>query len=133
MNIQIVNASSADLAKIAVIQAACYSADFVEDSKAFAAKLNASPHTCWLARQGQHSIGYLVSVPVRMDTLPTLNATSFEMASDANLLYLHDLAIHPNFRASGAGRQLIQQLKQQAAHLGFKKLLLIAVQDSATY
>lgn len=136
MTIQITNANPTDLAQIARIQAACYGADFIEDSQAFAAKLHASPDTCWLAHIEQQAIGYLVSVPVSLNTLPTLNAASFEMALDADLLYLHDLAIHPDFRASGAGKQLIQHFKQYAqhtTHFNFKGMLLIAVQDSATY
>lgn len=133
MNIQIINATLEDLERITQIQATCYDAEFIEDPRAFATKLMASSETCWLALSNWQTVGYLVSVPVHLNSLPSLNALSFQTTAAADALYLHDLAIHPDFRASGAGRQLIHQFKQQTAQLGYKNMLLIAVQDSAAY
>jgi ribosomal protein S18 acetylase RimI-like enzyme len=133
MNLDIRTANIDDVAHIAQIQSACYAADFIEDQQAFAAKIMASPQTSWLVTLQQQAVGYLVSLPVRFDTMPTLNAPSFQVVADADALYLHDLAIHPEHRASGAGKQLIQHFKQYAARVGFQHLILIAVQDSATY
>lgn len=122
-----------DLSSISVIQASCYSPEFLENEAAFASKLQQAAHTCWLACVDQQVVAYLISLPVSPDTFPQLNATEFYLAPDATMLYLHDLAIHPDYRASGAGRQLIQRVQIQARQLGFTTLSLIAVQDSSIY
>jgi hypothetical protein len=41
-----------DVYEILRIQACCYQPDFLENEAAFASKIKASPHTCWLAEAG---------------------------------------------------------------------------------
>lgn len=122
-----------DLPCIATIQACCYEPEFVENDTAFSSKLQQATSTCWLACVNQQVVAYLISLPVSPATFPVLHATEFCLTPDANMLYLHDLAVHPEYRSSGAGRELIQHAKAQARQLGFKTLCLIAVQDSSSY
>lgn len=133
MMLNIRTATLSDLPCIARIQAACYKSEFLEHNIAFSSKLQQAAHTCWLACVDRQVVGYLISLPVTPATFPPLNATTFCLNPTATMLYLHDLAVHPDYRASGAGRQLIQHAKAQARQWGFKHLTLIAVQDSSSY
>lgn len=122
-----------DLPLISSIQAACYAAEFIENDIAFASKLQQTAPTCWLACVDQQVVAYLICLPVSPANFPQLNATEFCLTPDATMLYLHDLAVHPDYRTSGAGRQLVQHAKVQARQMGFNTLSLIAVQDSSSY
>lgn len=122
-----------NISEILHIQASCYQPDFLEAAQAFATKLQASPHTCWLACIEQQVAAYLVSVPVDRYTFPALNAANFCLSPSPELLYWHDMAVHPDFRGSGIAEKLANHALQQAKHLGFKRVGLIAVQDSSRY
>lgn len=118
-----------DVAHICRIQAACYLPEFLEDQTAFAAKITVSAKTCWLACWNNEVIGYLISLPVSMHSFPQLNSQEITRVENATLLYWHDLAVHPDYRSTGAGKQLIQHALTLAKQQ-FEEILLIAVQQS---
>lgn len=122
-----------DIREILHIQASCYQPDFLEAAQAFASKLQASPHTCWLACIEQQVAAYLVSVPVDRYTFPALNSADFCLSPSPELLYWHDMAVHPDFRSGGIAARLAGYALQQAKLMGFKQVGLIAVQDSSRY
>lgn len=126
-------ATPEDISQILRIQARCYQPDFLEAAQAFASKIQASPQTCWLVHRGQHIAAYLVSVPVDRHTFPALDAATFQLSPSPELLYWHDMAVHPDFRGDGIAARLASHALQQAKQLGFKQLGLIAVQDSSSY
>ena len=126
-------ATPEDVHDILRIQASCYQPDFLEAEQAFASKLQASPHTCWLVSVEQQIAAYLVSIPVDRHTFPALDAAVFHLSKSPELLYWHDMAVHPDFRSSGIAAQLASYALQQARVLGFKQAGLIAVQDSSRY
>ncbi len=122
-----------DITKILHIQASCYQPDFLEAADAFASKIQASPNTCWLACIEQQVAAYLVSVPVDRYTFPALNAAAFQLSQAPELLYWHDMAVHPDYRGDGVAAKLASHALQQAQQLGFTQVGLIAVQDSSHY
>lgn len=122
-----------DTSEILRIQASCYQPEFLEAKQAFASKLQASPHTCWLMCMQQQVAAYLVSIPVDRHTFPAMDAPAFKLSPAPELLYWHDLAVHPDFRSGGIAAQLANYALQQGRLLGFKRVGLIAVQDSSTY
>lgn len=122
-----------DVYEILRIQACCYQPDFLENEAAFASKIQASPHTCWLLASGSRIAAYLVSIPVDRHTFPALNATKLQLSETPELLYWHDMAVHPDYRGDGIAARLAAYALQQAQQLGFRQVGLIAVQDSSTY
>jgi GNAT superfamily N-acetyltransferase len=125
----------ADVGTVLSLQAQCYEAHFLEDARAFEAKLIAARayDTCWMAWRGDQALAYLVSLPLCHDSLPALNAPDCLLPATPRLLYLHDLAVAPAGRSLGLGRWLVSRIEQRASALGLATLGLVAVQGSQPY
>ncbi len=122
-----------DLPAVMCIQAQCYTAIVPESLPSMAAKRAASSHTCHAAWRQHALVGYLLSLPVRGLELPPLDSPGCTIASDADALYLHDLALSPMARGSGAGQALVQRALAVGARLGLRRALLVAIQGSVPY
>ena len=96
-----------DLAAVLDIQACCYDAAKLESRAAFLSKLEASPATCFIAAVAEAPVGYLVAVPAEEGCPPPLNNPLYVVPRAANALYLHDLAVRPTARGSGAAAALV--------------------------
>ena len=131
--LQIRNAHLNDVQNIQNIQTSCYEARYLEHADSFASKINKTAQSCWIAEMNAHAIAYLICLPVNADTFPALNATEFEPSDSPALFYLHDLAVHADYRDAGAGRQLIQHARDFAKQQNFGHIGLIAVQGSTIY
>lgn len=134
------NMREADLPCVMQIQQQCYHEIEPESLQAMQAKLHASPHTCFVAQihqnaQGSHRqiAGYMLVLPWRRHTLPALNASQCELPAQPDCLYLHDLAVMPEFRGYGVGRQLFKAFKAILQHTGFGCATLVAIQNSVSY
>ena len=123
----------ADLHAVLAIQAACYTQIEPESKRSFDAKLAAAPASCFIASSGQQAIGYLVALPWDFSNPPTLNQGSCVLPTAPDCLYLHDLAVAPAARATGAGRALVGAFFAHLQALQLPRASLIAIQDSAPY
>ncbi len=124
---------AADLPAVMRIQAQCYSAIVPESLQSMSAKQQAAPRTCHGAWQGGELLGYLLALPVRGLALPALDSPSCIIDPAADALYLHDLALAPAARGSGAGQALVARTLAVGAQLGLRRALLVAIQGSAPY
>ena len=131
--IEIRNAAPADLPAITAVQHLCYDEHFLESHASFHSKLTATAATCWLASRHGKILGYLITLPVTATTFPILDALAFDKCAEPELLYIHDLAITPDGRAFGLGKQLLARAQQTAKALAIPRAGLIAVQASASY
>jgi predicted N-acetyltransferase YhbS len=122
-----------DLPLILEIQTLCYTELTPESEDSLRAKLNASPSTCHVACEQDKVIGYLISSPWLFESPPELNAASHDLPPDPDSLYLHDLAVTPAARKSGAGRALVEKFIAQTRTMSFSHASLIAVQGSKLY
>ncbi len=126
----------ADLAAVLRLQAHCYPGAYLEPEAAFAAKLQASPHTCWCMDHpidAGELLAYLVCLPIEGMQWPTLHADHCPRPASADGLYLHDLALHADARGQGVGQALVQRARLWARAQGLQRLVLIAVQGSQPY
>ncbi|KAF0190045.1 MAG: GCN5-like [Desulfobulbaceae bacterium] len=78
-------------------------------------------------------VGYLISLPWIIAAPPMLNAPDCEIPAIPDCLYLHDLAIAPTARKTGAGQALVNKFFSRLQELNFHRAMLIAVQASANY
>lgn len=122
-----------DMPTVMYIQARCYQAIEPESLLSMSAKRLASPTTCLGAWRQRALLGYLLAVPVRWPQLPALNSPSCTVPPDADTLYLHDLALLPGARGSGAGGRLVRQALAAGQAMGLQGAALIAIQQSAAY
>ncbi len=132
-NITLKAIDSYDLSHILRIQSFAYEPYYHETFQSFYAKYMASPSTCLLAQIDGQAVGYIVSLPVCGDHLPGLNADNVVPAQTADALYLHDLAIHPEFHQRGIAALLLQTLLELPDAGKCSRVILIAVQNSSAF
>jgi predicted N-acetyltransferase YhbS len=125
--------TAADLPAVLDIQAACYTGVKPESKESLQAKLSASRSTCLIASVGGRTVGYLISLPWDFSRPPALNAQTCELPSSPSCLHLHDLAVTPHARASGAGRALVEAFLARLRRSDLGRASLVAVQNSAAY
>jgi len=122
-----------DLGLVLAIQERCYPPAYLEPLAAFENKLRQAPASAWLATSSGQAQAYLVTLPVDEGHFPALHEASWSPPPKAKWLYLHDLAVDPAHRRSGAGRRLVEQALGHAHALGLEGLALVAVQGSQPY
>lgn len=120
-----------DLTAVLAVQALCYHGDLPESAASLGAKLSAAPDSCFVALQQGELRGYLFSLPWRLGSLPAHDAPACVLPVDADCCYLHDLAVHPEARGSGAAAALLARFLARAQAL--EQACLVAVQDSSAY
>lgn len=123
----------ADLDRVLAIQQRCYPMAYHEPRAAFENKLRHAPDSAWLAQSGERALAYLVTLPVDEAHFPALHASDWHPPSMAKWLYLHDLAVDPEHRGSGAGQRLVEQAFAHSRQMGLQGLALVAVQGSQPY
>jgi predicted N-acetyltransferase YhbS len=123
----------ADIAAVLQIQSVCYAELTPESNQSLHAKLSASPPTCLVALLEDEVVGYLISLPWEFSNPPLLNAQTCRLPASPDCLYLHDLAVAPRARKSGAGRVLVEAFLAQLRGSSLGRASLIAVQNSAPY
>jgi len=121
------------MADVLRIQDQCYLEITPESGASLRAKVLASPNTCFAAEAAAGVVGYLIAVPILYPDLPALNSPSFEIARDADTLYIHDLAVADCGRGTGAGRTLVRSAMIAAGARGLRNACLVAIQDSVRY
>lgn len=131
IHIRLINES--DLDAIVTIQDSSYTDELYEDARVIRERLASQPHSCWLAENDHCEVlAYLFSYPsLNMQVAPL--GSNFTQYADAQLLYLHDMAVSHNARGMGLAPVLLARAEQHATDLGFNTLALVAVQGSVPY
>ena len=122
----------ADLDSVLRVQAACYPPAMQEAAAVVEARLDAAAATCLVACDTDGICGYLFAYPSRLGRVTDLGAR-FEVAPDADTLYLHDLAVDPRSLGRGLARALVEQLLDLGRGLDLSHAALVAVQDSTRF
>lgn len=122
-----------DLERVLDLQRRCYPPEYHEPPGAFDNKLRQSPGSAWIAASAGQTVAYLVTLPVDEAHFPALHASDWHPPERARWLYLHDLAVDPDHRGSGAGQRLIEQAFAHARQQNMSGLALVAVQGSEPY
>ena len=122
-----------DLPEVVRIQALCYSQIVPESPESLTDKQRLSPDTCLVACTGAGLLAYLLTLPWCAASPPLLDARLDALPAQPDCLYMHDLAVDPTARGSGAGRLLVEQVLMQAQQQGLQQVCLIAIQGSQPY
>jgi ribosomal protein S18 acetylase RimI-like enzyme len=123
--------AAADLAAVSHIASAVHP-DFPEDEAVFAERLALHPPGCLVLAGPEELAGYVVSHPWG-GACPPLNSLLGAIPADASTYYLHDLALLPAARGTGAASAAIEQLRAHAEQLGLTQLSLVAVNHSGGF
>ncbi|KRE17856.1 hypothetical protein ASE63_01275 [Bosea sp. Root381] len=107
---------------------------YPEDEAVFAERLALAPEGCHvLVDEEGLLLGYLVSHPWPAGAVPALNALLGGIPAGTGNWYIHDLALLPEARGSGAAGRIIAQVAGLARQAGCTGLALVAVNDSAEF
>ena len=109
--------------------------DHFEDQACFENRLALYPRGCFVLTEGAQGPvrGYLIAYPWRAGSAPALNTVIEGLPADADLIYLHDLALHPQARGGGATAAVVDRLVEQAIEDGWPAVALVAVNDAAGF
>lgn len=108
--------------------------DHYEARACFAERLSLYPRGCFvLASDADEVVGYLIAYPWLRDTAPLLNSLIHRLPDGADLLYLHDLALHPELRGQGFTRPVVERLVEEARAEGWRAVALVAVNQAADF
>lgn len=104
--------------------------DFFEDEAVFRDRFNLYPAGCFVFARDSELLGYGVSHPWKLDTVPALNAVLGKLPEDASTYYIHDIAILPEARSAGAATRVVELMAAQAETDGYVTMALVAVNGS---
>ncbi|MGJ4929261.1 GNAT family N-acetyltransferase [Bradyrhizobium sp. HKCCYLS2038] len=122
-----------DLAGVDAVAARVHP-DFPEDHAVFAERLRLHPAGCRvLSMAGDTIAGYVISHPWELGRPPALNVLIGSLPGDVSTYYIHDLALLPELRGSGAASEIVRQLVRHARELGLPSLSLVAVSGSTPF
>lgn len=125
--------AAADLDAVAALALVAFP-DHYEGRACFANRLALHPTGCFVLADEVGAVrGYMVAYPWRAGEAPALNTLVDDLPADADLLYLHDLALHPDVRGRGWSRPAVERLADDAREAGWPALALVAVNDAAPF
>ena len=103
---------------------------FPEELPVLAEKQRLYPEGARLLEIGGRPSGYLFSHPWPARTIPPLNTLLRRLPAATPSYYLHDLALLPEARGSGAAPAIVSAIIRHALNAGFGELALCAVNRS---
>jgi len=104
-----------------------------EEINVLKSKWKVSPKTCFVFQTiDEEIVGYLLAHSWNSNVPPKL-FEELPNKTTGDILYLHDLAVINNARGMGVGKQLSNKLIETAKLQKFKRVLLVAVQESERY
>jgi GNAT superfamily N-acetyltransferase len=107
--------------------------DHFEGRDCFENRLALWPKGCFVLAAASRVEAYLVAYPWRAGTVPPLNAVIAALQAEAEVLYLHDLALTPAVRGQGWSRPAVQSVLALARAGGWPDVALVAVNDAVDF
>ncbi|MBB4019265.1 GNAT superfamily N-acetyltransferase [Chelatococcus caeni] len=106
---------------------------FPERPEVFTERLALFPAGCLILERDGEAAGYLLSHPWHAGAPPPLDSLLGRLPPAATTYYLHDIALLPRGRGTGAAGAALPHLVRQARIVGADNLSLVAVNNSAPF
>jgi GNAT superfamily N-acetyltransferase len=104
--------------------------DFFEEQQVFAERQRLYPDGARFLELDGEPAGYVFSHPWAFRHLPDLNSLLVAIPPDAATYYIHDLALLPQARGTGAAAMVVAALIGHAFQSGYATMSLVAVNSS---
>jgi ribosomal protein S18 acetylase RimI-like enzyme len=114
-----------DLGAIVAIAARIHP-DLPERAEVFAEKMQLYPDGCRVLVADDTIAGYGLTHPWKLHQIPPLDRLLERLPQDADCLYVHDVAVLPEFRG-GVAREYVGGIAQLARASGIMALALVSV------
>ena len=124
--------ASADLMAVSAISDAVHG-HYTEPMAIYAERLTLYAEGCFLFEREGMPCGYLITHPWRHEGPPPLGALIGAIPVEADSYYLHDLALLPAARGTGAGGEGVRLAMEQAGKAGFRDVYLLAVNGADSF
>jgi len=122
-----------DLASVSAMAAVIHT-DFHEDDAIYVERMRLYGNGCFvLADRSGQLAGYAITHPWRLFSLPALNSLLGEIPEQPSTYYLHDIALMPQARGTGAAARIVAILAEHAQTQGFDSMSLVSVNNSADF
>ena len=118
-------AHAADLPAIGAIAVRIHR-DLPERSEVLAEKIRLYPSGCRVLAAENETVGYGLSHPWMQHQIPPLDGFLEKLPDDADCLYVHDVAVLPDFRG-GVTRAYVAAIEGLARSSGIAALTLVSV------
>jgi GNAT superfamily N-acetyltransferase len=122
-----------DIGAIHALETDVYLPSLHESADAFARLIALFPDGAIGAFDADGMCGYVFGVPLRRGMMLELRSPLAAIPADADMFYVHDIAVAARGRGRGLGRQLAARLLDVARAHGFTYAELVSVQDSAPF
>ncbi len=106
---------------------------YTERAEVYAERLALYPTGCFLFEREGKAAGYLICHPWRRDRPVPLDTLVGKLPTDADCFYLHDLALLPIARGTGAGKRATETVLTAARTAGFGEVRLVAVNGAESF
>lgn len=116
----------ADLPAVSAISDAVHGR-YTEPMAVYAERLGLHPGGCRVLERDGEIAGYLVTHPWHRDSPPKLGAMLGAIPPEADTYYLHDIALLPAARGTGASKAALEFVVDRASALGLPDITLMAV------
>lgn len=123
----------ADIPEVLRIQKEAYAPQLLESAATFIRKLTLFPDGCLGYDSDGVLCGYAFAHPWRSGSVAPLHDEFLELPSDADCLFVHDVAVAERQRGRGIGHELILALFGIGERMKVARYTLVAVQASESY
>lgn len=106
---------------------------YPEDDAVFAERLRLYPAGCHVYAAAESVAAYVLSHPWLEFAAPPLNSLLGELPATPSTYYIHDLALAPHARGTGAAASIVRRLAHHARETGLRTMSLVAVNGSAGF
>ncbi len=124
--------AEADLPSVVAIADVVHVA-YPEDDAVIAERLNLYPAGCALFEKDGRGLAYALTHPWHYAKPPSLNMTLGALPENPTTYYIHDIALLPETRGSGAGSAIVKAVIAQAKLAGASNLSLVSVNSSGSF
>lgn len=105
---------------------------YPEDAAVFEERLALYPDGCLVLEMSGRPVGYIVSHPWA-GAPPKLNSMLGALPVNPATYYIHDIALLPETRGTGAAASVVEHLAKHATAYGFPTMSLTAVNASVPF
>lgn len=106
---------------------------YAESLEVYAERLRLFPAGCFTCVSAETVVGFLVFHPWQAGSPPALGEFLGGLPVQPGVIYLHDIALLPEARGSGAGAQALDLVDAEARRCGLRDIALVAVNGAESY
>jgi len=122
-----------DLPTVLAVQRECYCDQLIENGSTFELKIRKCARGCLGLQRDARIGGYVFCQPWWLGEALPLDDTAPALPDACDCLYIHDLAVIPAWRGTGAAKELLDGVFALAAEMRLRKFGLVAVQSSERF